>query len=146
MENCGAIYANPNPFKKLSIDIPNGTLDKTSLPRMKRKWDRWSLCLKPLHGMKNLWGDPLMRMEYATVELHSVIYWIQVRLKPRLCRTKRRNGHSIESNAFSMAILVAMSSLLPFFFLFMWENIFWAMKVFVWIIRTKVVWKEDIID
>jgi hypothetical protein len=93
----------------------NKSLDKTSAPKMNKKGERGSPCLRPLVGEKSPKGLPLMRMEKVEEEIQTLIQLIQEEWNPSLLITERMKSHSILSKAFSMCKLRNMKPHFPFF-------------------------------
>ena len=124
----------------------NISLENTSDPKMKRKGERGSPCLRPLAGEIKPNGLPLMRMEKEEEEMHASIQPIQTPLNPSFFMMASRKGHSIWSNAFSMSILRNIKPFLPLLFLKVWISS-WASMEFSWIFLpgTKANWRGEII-
>jgi hypothetical protein len=87
--------------------------NKTSVPRIKRKEERGSLCRKPCSRLKRLYELPLMKIEKEGEVMQIRIQLIQVGWNPSLNKITRIKIHSILSKVFSMSILMAIRPPLP---------------------------------
>ena len=92
----------------------NNNLERTSEPRINKKGDRGSPCLRPFLGDNKPKGLPLIRMEKEEEDMHNLIQVIQEEWKPNYFITKRINSHSILSKTISISKLRNMKPL-PFF-------------------------------
>jgi hypothetical protein len=83
----------------------NDSLEKTSEPKIKRKWDYGSPCLNPLSEEKKPKGLPFSKMEKEGEEMQVLIREIQIGLNPNFSKIANRKFYSILSKAFSISIL-----------------------------------------
>ena len=97
----------------------NSNLERTSEPRINRKGDRGSPCLRPLLEENKPKGLPLIRMEKEEEEMHNLIQVIQEERKPNCFITERINSYFILSKSFFMSKLRNMKP--PSFFCFWWS-------------------------
>jgi hypothetical protein len=112
--NNWTISSNLQPFQVTNPSL-NINLKNTSEPRIKRKGERGSPCLKPLFGVNKPKGLLLIKIEKEEEDMHNLIQFIQIGWKPSLSMMARRNSHSILSKAFFMSILINIKLPLPFF-------------------------------
>jgi hypothetical protein len=82
------------------------SLEKTSKPKIKRKWERESPCLNPLLGEKKPNGLSFKRMEKEEEVMQILIQLIQIGLNPSFSIIERRNPHSILSTTSGSLILL----------------------------------------
>ena len=64
------------PLMLLAASSLNKSLEKTSAPKMNKKGERGSPCLRPFLGENNLKGLPLIRMEKEEEEMQILIQLI----------------------------------------------------------------------
>jgi hypothetical protein len=93
------------PLTLPSFSYLSSSLESNSDPRIKRKGEIGSPCLKPLDGENKLKGLPFKRIEKEEDEMHDSIQCNQVALNPKCCIMARISFHSILSKAFSISIL-----------------------------------------
>ena len=60
----------------------SNSLDKTSEPKIKRKWERGSSCLSPLSGVKRPKGLPFSKMEKEAEVMQVLTQSSQIELNP----------------------------------------------------------------
>jgi hypothetical protein len=101
------------PFIFPSLSSWSKSLESTSDPRIKRKGERGSPCLKPLLGENNPKGLPFKRMEKDEEEIQSSIHCSQIAWNPKFFITARIRFHSSLSKAFSISILRNMNPPFP---------------------------------
>jgi hypothetical protein len=65
------------PLSKPTISSLNISLEKTSVPRMKRKGDKGSPCFRPLEGKSLPYGLPFRRIEKEAEEMQILTQLIQ---------------------------------------------------------------------
>jgi hypothetical protein len=84
------------PLMVPALSSLNMSLENTSNPRMKRKGDRGSPCLRLLVGEMIPNGLPFNKMEKEAEEMHALIQAIQVELKLFHDSQQKTTFHSIK--------------------------------------------------
>lgn len=134
------------PLRIPALSWENNNLEKTFEPRINKKGERGSPCLKLLVGENFPKGLPFSKMEKEVEEIQMQIHFILVAWKPNFSIMAKRKFHSISSKVFTISVLRDIKPPLPFLFLKEWNNS-WArvlLSSIFWLV-TKADWREEMI-